>query len=142
MVRYFSRRSEKMADINDIIIAFIPTITLAVGSVIMWVKTELAKREQKQALAEETELKKEADLQGDALAQLGLMLADQAIRDARKLPSLGPIIDQLEDMYAVGVEIWNDPMGCNDEMLALVEDAQELYELIKAGAEKNSVPQA
>lgn len=114
-----------MADMGDIIIAFAPTISVAVGAVILWIKAELKKRE-------ETELKKEADTQGDVLATLGLMVADKAIQDARKFPELAPIIDELEEMFAIGVEIWNDPVGSNDEMVSLLEDAKGLYEKIKA----------
>lgn len=112
-----------MADLNDIIIAFAPTISIAVGSIILWIRAELGKRD-------ETALKKEADTQGDALATLGLMLADRALNDARKIPELAELIDHLENLVELGVEIWSDPMGSNDEMIEVVTEAQELYKTI------------
>ena len=118
-----------MAD-SDIGGIFLAMATLA-GSVILWVRAELAKLEQKNAVKAVVVKLNEANSQGDSIASIGKLILSDVIKTASTIPTLKPFVDKLELIHADAVNVWNREDGSDEQMAALVKAANDIYGIVQ-----------
>ena len=118
--------------VDDSIIAIVLGIIVTnIGAVMLWIRAELKKIEDKDAVKVVVAKLNESNSQGDSLASIAKLIIGDVITSASTIPTLEPYVAKMKLIHADAVSVWNNPDGSDEQMAALVKAANDIYSIVK-----------